>query len=162
MCHRILSAIPVIVNRCYQYRWHHIAYRRWGTGHKQRWQELDLLRRTTIREKFSPANRSASNALTSRSSNKTTGNKTKRKIEYLSTMPRVMMVTFHLWNERLIFTSEDVPNSGEVFASTAELCSVSPSMGLPSPFVFYALVNIAIRFFDTDLSVLIRLSVIEF
>ena len=33
---------------------------------------------------------------------------------------------------------------------------------LPSPFVFYALVGIVIRFFDTDLSVLIRLSVIEF
>ena len=80
----------------------------------------------------------------------------------MSTIPRVMMVTFHLWNERLIFTSEDVPNSGEVFASTAELCSVSPSMGLPSPFVFYALADIAIRFFDTYLSVVIRLSVIEF
>ena len=34
-------------------------------------------------------------------------------------------------------------------------------MGLPSSFVFYALVDIVIRFFDTDLSVLIRLSVIE-
>ena len=35
-------------------------------------------------------------------------------------------------------------------------------MRLPSPFVFYALVDIVIRFFDTDLFVLIRLSVIEF
>ena len=35
------------------------------------------------------------------------------------------------------------------------------TMGLPSSFVFYALVDIVIRFFDTDLSVLIRLSVIE-
>ena len=77
-------------------------------------------------------------------------------------MPRVMMVAFHLWNERLIFTSEDVPTLGEVFALTAKLCSVNPSMGLPSPFVFYALADIAIRFFDTYLSVLIRLSVIEF
>ena len=34
-------------------------------------------------------------------------------------------------------------------------------MRLPSSFVFYALVDIAIRFFDTDLSLLIRLSVIE-
>ena len=34
-------------------------------------------------------------------------------------------------------------------------------MGLPSPFVFYALVDIVIRFFDTDLSLLIRFSVIE-
>ena len=34
-------------------------------------------------------------------------------------------------------------------------------MGLLSPFVFYALVEIVIRFFDTDLSVLIRYSVID-
>ena len=71
---------------------------------------------------------SASNALTSRSSKKTVGNKTKRKMEYLTTIPRVMMVTFHLWNERLIFTSEEVPASEEVFASTAELCSFNFSL----------------------------------
>ena len=35
------------------------------------------------------------------------------------------------------------------------------TMGLPSSFVFYALVDIVIRLFDTDLSVLICLSVIE-
>ena len=35
------------------------------------------------------------------------------------------------------------------------------TMGLLSPFVFYALVEIVIRFFDTDLSVLIRYSVID-
>ena len=35
-------------------------------------------------------------------------------------------------------------------------------MGLPSPFfLFYALVDIVIRFLDTDLSLLICLSVIE-
>ena len=34
-------------------------------------------------------------------------------------------------------------------------------MGLPSPFVLYALVDIVIRFFDTDLSLLIRFSMIE-
>ena len=90
-------------------------------------------------------------------------------MEYLSTIPRVMMVKFHLWKERLIFNSEEVPASEEVFVSTAELCSVNSSLSpllwtirLPSPFVFYALVDIVIRFFDTDLSVLIRLSVIEF
>ena len=82
-------------------------------------------RRTFIREKFSRSNRSASNALTSRrSSKKTAGNKTKMKMEYWSTIPRVMM-TFHLWNERLIFTSEEIPASEEVFASTEELCSVN-------------------------------------
>ena len=64
-------------------------------------------------------------ALTSRSSKKTAGNKAKRKMEYWSTIPRVMMMTFHLWNERLIFTSGEVSTSKEVFASTAELCSVN-------------------------------------
>ena len=49
---------------------------------KQRWRELELPRRTSIREKFSQSNRSASNALTSRSSKKIAGNETKRKIEY--------------------------------------------------------------------------------
>ena len=37
-------------------------------------------------------------------------------------------MTFHLWNERLIFSSEEVPASEEVFASTAGLCSVSFSL----------------------------------
>ena len=32
-------------------------------------------------------------------------------MEYWSTIPLVMMMTFHLWNERLIFTSEEVPAS---------------------------------------------------
>ena len=35
------------------------------------------------------------------------------------------------------------------------------TMGLPSSFMFYARADIVIRFFDTDLYVLIRLSVIE-
>ena len=34
-------------------------------------------------------------------------------------------------------------------------------MGLPLPFVFYAVVDIVICFFNADLSLLIRLSVIE-
>ena len=75
--------------------------------------------------KFGRSNRSASNALTSRSSKKTAGNKTKRKMDYWSTIPRVMMMTLHLWNERLIYTSEEVPASDKVFASAAELCSVN-------------------------------------
>ena len=82
-------------------------------------------RHTSIGEKFSRSNRSASNALTSRNSKKTAGNKTKRKMEYWSTIPRVMTMTLHLRNERLIFTSEGVLASEEVFASTAELCSVN-------------------------------------
>ena len=64
----------------------------------------------------------------SRNSKKTAGNKNKREEEYRSTIPRVMMMTFHLWNERLIFTSGEVPASEEVFASTAELCQVNFSL----------------------------------
>ena len=67
------------------------------------------------------------------------------------------MMTFHLWNERLIFTSEEVSTSKEVFASTAELCSVNFSLspllwiyGISVTLIFYALVEIVIRFFDTD------------
>ena len=85
-------------------------------------------RRTSIWEKFNQSNRSASNALTSRSSKKTAGNKTKRKMEYWRTIPRVMMMTFHLSNKRLIFTSKEVPALEKVFASTAELCSVNFSL----------------------------------
>ena len=78
-------------------------------------------------------------------------------MEYWNTIPRVMMMTFHLWNERLIFTSEEVSTSKEVFASTAELCSVNFSLspllwiyGISVTLIFYALVEIVIRFFDTD------------
>ena len=45
-------------------------------------------------------------SLTSRSSKKTTGNRKKRKMDNYCTIPRVMMVTTHLWNKRLIFTWE--------------------------------------------------------
>ena len=58
------------LNSYHLYRLYHRAHRRWGTGHKQRWQELELPRRTSIREKFSLVNQSASNALTSWSSKK--------------------------------------------------------------------------------------------
>ena len=77
---------------------------------------------------LSDTSRRTSGGRTSRSSKKTAGNKTKRKMEYWSTIPRVMMMTFHLWSERLIFTPEEVPASEELFASTAELCSVNFSL----------------------------------
>ena len=75
-----------------------------------------------------PLSERNSGGRTSRNSKKTAGNKTKRKMEYWSTIPRVMMMTFHLWSERLIFTPEEVPASEELFASTAELCSVNFSL----------------------------------
>ena len=87
-------------------------------------------------------------------------------MEYWSTIPLVMMMTFHLWNERLIFTSEEVPASDEVFGSTAELYSVNFSL---SPLLwnngiavtFCALVEIVIRFFNTYLPVPICFSMTE-
>ena len=122
--------------------------------------------RTSIKEKFSRSNQLASNAVTSRSSKKTAGNRKKRNMEYWSTIPLVMMMTFHLWNERLIFTSEEVPASEEVFGSTAELYSVNFSL---SPLLwnngiavtFCALVEIVIRFFNTYLPIPICFSMIE-
>lgn len=84
---------------------------------------------TSIREKFSRVDRSASNALTTRSSKKTAGNKMKRKPKvviknwishFQTTRPHVMMM--------LIFSSEEFPASEEVFASTAELGSVNCSI----------------------------------
>ena len=89
-------------NRYHLCRWHHRAYRRWGTGRKhllqqyvsslsdrkQRWHwRAGTSRRTFIRVKFSRSNRSVSNALTSRNSKRTAGNKTKRKRKYWSTIP---------------------------------------------------------------------------
>ena len=45
-----------------------------------------------------------------------------------NSQPLQPMATFYLWNERLIFTSEEVPAAKEVFASTADLCSVNSSL----------------------------------
>ena len=88
-------------NRYHLCRWHHRAYRRWGTGRKhllqqyvsslsdrkQRWHwRAGTSRRTFIRVKFSRSNRSVSKALTSRNSKRTAGNKTKRKRKYWSTI----------------------------------------------------------------------------
>ena len=56
-----------------------------------------------------PLSERNSGGRTSRNSKKTAGNKTKRKMEYWSTIPRVMMMTFHLWSERLIFTRKRSP-----------------------------------------------------
>ena len=58
-------------------------------------------------------------------------------MEYLSTIPRVMMVTFHVWHEKLIFTSDEVPavrfNNKIVFFSIVSkgFCEVVDTM-LPS------------------------------
>ena len=72
-----------------------------------------------------------------------------------NSQPLQPMATFYLWNERLIFTSDCVQ-------SILLYLPYYGNISLPSPFVFHALVDIVSRFFDTDLSELIRLSVVEF
>ena len=86
-----------------------------------------------------------------------------------TTRPHVTLAGFHLWNERRIFFSEEFLASEEVFTSTAEFCWVNFSLffllwnyGIAVTFCFfYAFVDIVIRLFDIDLSLLIRFSVIE-
>ena len=99
------------------------ACRRWETRHKQRWQE-QLPRRTSIRDWFSQAKRSASNALNWGAPRKQRETRRRRRWNIWL----VIMAIFHLWNERLIFTSEDVPAAEEIFASAAELYSVNSSL----------------------------------
>ena len=57
-----------------------------------------------------------------------------------------MMVTFNLYKRGILF------NSRIVFIELYLPCY--GTMELPSPIVFYALVDVVIRFFDNDLSVL--------
>ena len=78
------------------------------------------------------------------------------------------MLTFHLWNERLIPSSKEVLALEEIFALITDrkffIFLYFPcygTIGLPSPLVFYAVVEIVMRFSDTDLSLLICLCVIE-
>ena len=42
---------------------------------------------------------------------------------HVTSQVKKMMLTFHLWNERLVPSLEEVPASEEVFASITELCS---------------------------------------
>ena len=76
-----------------------------------------------------------------------------------------MLARFHLQNERRIFSSEECLASKKVFSSKAvnfSLFSLLWNYGIAVTFCFfYAFVDIAIRLFATDLSLLIRFSVIE-
>ena len=150
-----------------------------------RWQKLELSRRTSIREKFSQVNRSASNCLTSRSSKKKkkeTDQEENEILEYDSlavmknrmsyfwtTRPHVMMITLSLERETHYLSGRFFPlwrkysfQQQIVLSWLFVISLLMEAMGLPSPFSFvYALVDIVIRFLDTDLSLLICLSVIE-
>ena len=152
-----------------------------------RWQKLELSRRTSIREKFSQVNRSASNCLTSRSSKKKKKKKKtdeeeneileydslavmKNRMSYFwTTRPHVMMITLSLERETHYLSGRFFPlwrkysfQQQIVLSWLFVISLLMEAMGSPSPFSFvYALVDIVIRFLDTDLSLLICLSVIE-
>ena len=133
---RILSAIPAIVNRYHLCRWHHRAHRRWGTGRKnllqqcvsslsdrkERWQELELPV-VSLSERIQPVEPvSLERSDFVERQKKISGTRRRRGRWNIGVrhVPRVMM-TFHLWSERLICTSEEVPTSEDIFAPTAEL-----------------------------------------
>ena len=151
-----------------------------------RWQKLELSCRTSIREKFSQVNCSASNCLTSSSSKKKKEKKDRRRgkwdirvrfptsdeesnesfldDETACDDDHFIFGTRDSLSPRKIFTALE-----EVFVSTANCVQVTfrnfpcyGSKGISVTFfLFYALVDIVIRFFDPDLSLLIYSSVIE-
>ena len=77
--------------------------------------------------------------------------------------------SLYLWNKRLILSAEDFSRFGRsvrlnrriVFSWFFFISLVMVAPGLLSPFLFYALVDIVICFFETDLSLLICLSLIK-
>ena len=77
--------------------------------------------------------------------------------------------SLYLWNKRLILSAEDFSHFGRsvrlnrrvVFSWFFFISLVMVAPGLLSPFLFYALVDIVICFFETDLSLLICLSLIK-
>ena len=151
-----------------------------------RWQKLELSRRTSIREKFNPVNRSASNCLISRSSKKKKKKKTDEEeneiLEYDSlavmknrishfwtTRPDVMMVTLSLERETHYHRGRFFP-LWRKYSLQQQNCVQLTFRSFPcygsngiavTFFLFYALVDNFIRFLDTDLSLLICLSEIE-
>ena len=122
------------------------------------WQNLELSRRTSIRQKFSRVNRSASKSLTLRSSKKKQKNRRRRKWDIRVQFPRSDEESDESFpdNETAcddgpsIFGTRDsfsprkiFPTWEEVFASTAELCSIDFFLYFP----FYGSNVIAVTFF---------------
>ena len=125
-----------------------------------RWQKLELSRHTSIREKFSQVNRSASNCLTSRSSKKKYINKKKtdeEENEILSTIPyqwwrigwvisgrrdRMWWWSLYLWNKRLVISAEDFSRFGGNICFNSKLCS-----GTFRNFPSYGSKGISVTFF---------------
>ena len=82
---------------------------------------------------------------------------TNRMSDFQMTRPHVMMMTYHLWNKRHLFTMEDFPQFGR---SVCLLCSVNFPLfsflwnqwDCRQILLLCALVDFVICFFDTDLS----------
>ena len=102
-----------------------------------RWQKLELSGRTSIREKFSQVNCSASNYLTSRSSKKKKKKKKDRRRgkwdirvrfptsdeEWNGRRDRMRWWSLYLWNERLVISAEDFSRFGGGIRFNSNLCS---------------------------------------
>ena len=141
-------------------------------------------RRTSIRQKFSRVNRSASKSLTLRSSkkNKKTDEEENEILEYNSlpvmknrmnhfrtTRPHVMMVSLSLERETHSLRERFFPLAMK-YSLQQQNCvqlifSLFPFLWKQCDcrhlFLFYAPINIVIRFFDTDLSLLLCFSETE-
>ena len=92
-----------------------------------------------------------------------------RMSHFWTTRPHAMIITLSLERETLYLRGRFFPlwrkysfQQQIVFSWLFVISLVSEAKGFPSPFfLFYALVDIVIRFLDTDLSLIICLSVIE-
>ena len=78
------------------------------------------------------------------------------------------MMIFHVWNERLILPRKRFPPQKKCSLEEQNCVKLIcfylrcyGTIGLPCPFVFYPLFAFGFRFFDTDLPIPIRFSVIE-
>ena len=169
-------------NRYHLCRRHHRAYRRWGTwrkhllqqrvsslsNRKQRWQELELPV-VPLSEKNSAGRTGQPRTLWLR------GGVARKQRETRLGGRWNIGVRFPEWWWHSIFGTRGWFLPRKRFPPRKK-CSLQQkncvqliflnlrcykTMGLPWPFVVYALVEIVIRFFDTDLLVPIRLSVIE-
>ena len=146
---------------------YHRAYRRWGTGHKQRWQELELPV-VPLSETFTARRTGQPRTLWLRGAARKQRETRRRGRWNIWVRFPVWWWWYSIFGARGWFSHQktEVPAAEEVFASTAE-CVRSillylpcyETMGLPSRFVFNALFDIIYSFFDNDLSVM-RLSVI--
>lgn len=76
-----------------------------------------------------------------------------RMSDFQMTRPHVMMMTYHLWNKRLLFIMEDFPQFGILCSVNFPLFSfLLNQWDFRQILLLYALVDFVICYFDTDLS----------